>query len=83
MGEIGNKVRPTIGEMVQDSVLKVYETAGSRPESRHACTTEVVPLLGGGLMDRVATAAGRSNLELACRQSKQKNYPQRATQHCP
>jgi hypothetical protein len=38
--------------MVPDSVLKVNETAGLRQESRHASTTKVVPLLGGGGTDR-------------------------------
>ena len=43
-----------IGEMVPDSILNVIEAASLHKESRHAGTTETVPLSGGGgaVLDR-------------------------------
>ena len=45
IGEIGNGVHPTIGDMVTDSFLEVDEAAGLREEGCHAGTTKAVPLL--------------------------------------
>ena len=52
IGEVSDSIHPTIGEMVPDSVLKIDEAAGLLELSRYAGTTEVVPLLRGGGMDR-------------------------------
>ncbi len=52
IGEVSNGIHSAIGEMIPDSILKVNEAAGLRKESRHAGTTKVVPLLGGGGMAR-------------------------------
>lgn len=52
IGESRNGVHPTVGEVVRNSVLGVNKSTGLRKESCHACTTKVVPLLGGGGMDR-------------------------------
>jgi hypothetical protein len=59
IGEVCDDIHPTIGEIVPDSVQKVNEAAGLRKESRHAGTTKVVPLLGGGGMDRAELVWGR------------------------